>query len=147
MNCETCGRQTPQRFYNWSAIDPNTQYRQCGVCASNNCESVTVITRVVNAVGWKEIHPTIRKAVRVYDMEQYITVPEWAKRLSHRQIAPCTPEELTTDEKNAEAAYLVEKMKQVAVEPLPTPNKPGRFWRTLQFVLWCVGFEPARSAI
>jgi hypothetical protein len=143
--CPSCGRPAPL------TVTPcpltGAQVERCWACFDRNAVPPAVLRNTVNAIGWKQLPREIRQSVRVFDIEDYVTVPEYACRLASRQLAPCTPEQLAADEENAEAAYLVAKMKQVAVEPLPTPKPPRRFWRTAwQAALWCLGFEPARSA-
>ena len=83
--CAACGRDgdlKPRR----SVLD-KLQYECCVVCIEHKAEPVVAVVRTVNSSGWKALPLRTRRAVRVFDLEEYVRIPVWAKRMSHRQLA------------------------------------------------------------
>lgn len=91
--CEICHRQgllVPKM----SLLDPYT-YDACSSCWDNHAESWLAVGNAVGneAGAWAKIDLTIRATVTVWIGEDYVSIPEGARRRLTQMLVPCTPTE------------------------------------------------------
>jgi hypothetical protein len=125
----------------------------CMSCQAMNAQPVAVVVRAVAAHGWGDLPQWKRMAARVWHSDSYMRVGDWARLMAHQSVTvyrgKATLDELAEEE--AQLARTLDAMKAAArtrPQRIQHPNPPRRFWRTAwQAALWCLGFEPARSAV
>jgi hypothetical protein len=110
--CASCGRNgelQPQR----SVLD-NRHYDCCVSCIEHRAEPLAAVVRAVNQAGWRSFPRDTRRAIRVFDLEEYIRIPDWARRMSHRQLAMIRQEQ--------EDRELLATVKQHLAKPATAPE-------------------------
>lgn len=114
--CASCGRDgdlQPKR----SALDHCT-YNCCSVCIEYKAEPLTAVVHRVNGQGWCTIPPRLRRAIRIFDLEEYVSIPTWATRMSHRQV--------TLRRQNQEDQKILHAMKQRITHPPQSASPPSQ---------------------
>ncbi len=123
--CAACRRDAPSPVLEptLSVLDFRL-HDLCPACIDHHAEPLNTLVRAVNTAGWKELPEEIRRAIRVFDMEEYVTVREWAERLSKRQLVvreDPKPDPVDDDDVRQMRAIL-DKIKQP-----PGPPKRGNW--------------------
>lgn len=87
LNCAACRREAPASILRpaQSILDFQIRYL-CPACIEHKAEAMPALIRAVKKAGWKELTDEVRRTIRVWDMEEYVTVPVWAERMSRRQL-------------------------------------------------------------
>jgi hypothetical protein len=85
-NCAACRREAPASILQPAQSMLDFQIRDlCPACIEHKAEALPALVRTVNKAGWRELTDEVRRTIRVWDMEEYVTVPVWAERMSRRQ--------------------------------------------------------------
>lgn len=85
--CAACRREAPASILRpvRSALD--AQIRDlCPACIENKAEALPALVRTVNRAGWSELPASIRRSIRVWDIDTYVSVRAWAQRMSKQQL-------------------------------------------------------------
>lgn len=79
----------------------------------------------------------IRQSIRVWDMEEYVTVPTWAERLSRRQLVILKKNEKQTldHENDASLQRLLKKRRELTMpnRDIRRQGKHPRWFRRMKF--------------
>ena len=87
LNCAVCRREAPASILQRAQSMLDFQIRDlCPACIEHKAEAMPALILAVNKAGWKELTDEVRRTIRVWDMEEYVTVPVWAERMSRRQL-------------------------------------------------------------
>ena len=85
--CAACRREAPASILQPAQSMLDHQFRDlCPACIEHRTEALPALVRTINKAGWKELTDEIRRTIRVWDMEEYVTVPAWAERMSRQQL-------------------------------------------------------------
>ena len=86
-NCAACRREAPASILQpaQSRLDFQTRYL-CPACIEHQAEALPALISMVNTTGWKELSDEVRRIIRVWDADGYVTIPDWAERMNRRQL-------------------------------------------------------------
>ena len=90
-------------------------YSCCSVCIEYKAEPLAAVAHRANGQGWCAIPPRLRRAIHIFDLEEYVSIPTWATRMSQRQV--------TIRRQNQEDQKILNAMKQRIIHP---DNQPPR---------------------
>ena len=129
LNCAACRREAPASILQPAQSMLDSQFRDlCPACIEHKAEALPALVRTVNKAGWKELTDEIRRTVRVWDMEEYVTVPAWAERMSRQQLVTLkeTEEPLSDPEDQALLERLRKKQQELATPKRQTTPQRKR---------------------
>lgn len=133
QECEICHRQgllVPKM----SLLDEYT-YDACSTCWDNHAESWLAVG---NAVGhdkgaWLKIDKMVRDQVTVWIGEDYVSIPEGARRRMTQMLVPCYPDPPTAEELEDEDLERVmqgiKRNRETMDRNTRRPRRLGGFWR------------------
>ena len=113
----------------------------CPACVDSNAEPIIAVIRTTNSAGWRQLPGEIRRSIRVFDMDEYVTVPVWAKRMSERQLVVAEkPKEPDLD---PDDTAVLRRMREIH-NRMKRPVRPPR--RSNWMVAFITFFVPGRLA-
>lgn len=128
LNCAACHREAPASILQpvQSRLDLQTR-DLCPACIEQKAEALPALIRKVNKTGWKELTDDVRRSIRVWDMEEYVTVPVWAERMSSRQLVILKEtEEPLPDPEDEVLLKRLRKKRQELVTPKRQKIRQGK---------------------
>lgn len=125
VNCAACRREAPTSVLKAVQSKLDFQIRDlCPACIEHKAEALQALVRTVNKAGWKGLTNDIRRTIRVWDMEEYVTVPVWAERMSHRQLVTLKKTEEPVLDPEDEA--LLQRLRNKRQEAIPPKHRAIR---------------------
>jgi len=86
--CSACRREAPASILKPVRSVLDAELRDlCPACIENKAEALPALVRTVNRAGWRELPAKVRRSIRVWDIDTYVTVRAWAERMSKQQLA------------------------------------------------------------
>lgn len=127
FRCAACRRETPEglRLVEVMSVLDWRARPLCPGCVDNRAEpldAITAIIRMDRPRSWAAVSPIVRRSIRVYDGGDYVTVKDWAERMTRRQLV------LVQSEKDREDAEILKKITRRMREMRPPQPPPS--WRS-----------------
>ena len=118
--CAACRREAPASILQPAQSVLDLQFRDlCPACIEHRTEALPALVRTINKAGWKELTDEVRRTIRVWDMEEYVTVPAWAERMSRQQLVMVKK----TEETLKKTKETPKKTKETPKKTEETPKK------------------------
>lgn len=119
VNCAACRREAPASILRPAQSELDGETRQlCPACIEFRAEALPAVITTINKIGWKTLSRDVRRIISVWDADGYVTIPEWAKRMSRRQLIivvqdKSEPDPPTEEEDEAILERLHEKRREL----------------------------------
>ena len=123
--CAACCREAPASILHPAQSILDLVIRDlCPACIEHKAEAMSALVHTVNQAGWKALKDEVRRTIRVWDMEEYVTVPVWAKRMSRRQLV--IPKETEQPHLDPEDEVILQRLRKKQQELIMPKHQTSR---------------------